>query len=65
MVGRGRSPHAESRRVEEFYRSVLGTGRVGGGLEAGWDRPLILMREGEGAPSGGYMYHVAIRVLSR
>jgi len=34
---------------------------VGGGLEAGWDRPLILMREGEGAPSGGYIYHVAIR----
>jgi len=38
---------------------------VEGGLEAGWDRPLILMREGEGAPSGGYIYHVAIRVLSR
>ncbi len=36
--------------VEEFYRSVLGipTRRVGGGLEAGWGRPLILVREGEG-----------------
>jgi len=38
---------------------------VGGGLEARWDRPLILMRVGEGVPSGGYIYHVAIRVLSR
>jgi catechol-2,3-dioxygenase len=38
---------------------------VGGGLEAGWGRPLILVREGEGAPSGGYIYHVAIRLPSR
>jgi catechol-2,3-dioxygenase len=53
--------------VEEFYRSVLGipTRRVGGGLEAGWGRPLILVREGKGALSGGYIYHVAIRVPSR
>jgi len=53
--------------VEEFYRSVLGipTRRVGGGLEAGWGRPLILVREGEGALPGGYIYHVAIRVPSR
>jgi catechol-2,3-dioxygenase len=26
---------------------------------------LILVREGEGAPSGGFIYHVAIRVPSR
>ncbi len=35
---------------------------MGGGLEAGWGRPLILVREG--APSGGYIYHVAIMVPS-
>jgi catechol-2,3-dioxygenase len=34
-------------------------------LEAGWGRPLILVREGKGAPPGGYIYHVAIRVSSR
>jgi hypothetical protein len=37
---------------------------VGSGLEAGWGRPLILVRDGEGAPSGGYIYHVAIRLPS-
>jgi hypothetical protein len=33
-------------------------------LEAAWGRPLILVRESEGAPSGGYVYHVAIRLPS-
>ncbi len=34
-------------------------------MEAGWGRPLIFVREGEGALPGGYIYHVAIRVPSR
>ena len=38
---------------------------MGDGLEAGWGRPLILVREGKGALPGGYIYHVAIRVPSR
>ena len=53
--------------VQDFFRQVLGvpTRRRDGGLEIGWEIPIIEVREGERELPGGYIYHVAIKVPTR
>jgi len=53
--------------VQDFFHQVLGvpTRRRGGGLEIGWEMPIIEVREGERELPGGYIYHVAIKVPTR
>ena len=53
--------------VQDFFHQVLGvpTRRRDGGLEIGWEIPIIEVREGERELPGGYIYHVAIKVPTR